>query len=101
MFVEDAIKVDRELVAFVATDGVNFLPIPNVSPSLAARVYWKSHDKFELKRKNQWFGSVFTPYDELKVERDSLLIGSFLGGEETEIKDSTGIQFEANYLAGN
>ena len=75
--------------------------MPNVSPSLAARVYWESHDEFELKRKCQWFGSVFTPYDELKVERNSLLIGSFLGGEETEIKDSTVIQVGANYLAGN
>ena len=81
--------------------GVNYLPMPNVSPSLAARVYWESHDEFELKRKSQWFGSVITPYDELKVERNSLLIGSFLGGEETEIKDSTVIQVGANYLAGN
>ena len=89
------------MIVFVATEGVNYLPGPNVSPSLAVSVYWESHDKFELKRKSQWFGSVFTPHDELKVERDSLLIGSFLGGEETEIEDSTVIQVEAKYLAGN
>jgi len=101
VFVEDDIDIDKELVVFVSTDGENYLPMLNVSQPLAARVYWESHGKFELKRESQWFGSVFTPYDEFKVERDSLLIGSFLGGEETEIKDSTAIQVGANYLAGN
>lgn len=38
VFVEDDIKVDRELVVFVSTDGVNYLPMLNVSQSLAAGV---------------------------------------------------------------
>jgi|GEM_PF-2710629 hypothetical protein len=75
--------------------------MPNVSPSLAVRIYWEPHGEFELKGESHWFGSVFTPYDELKVERDSLPIGSLFSGEKAEIKDSTVIQVGANYLAGN
>ena len=98
VFVEGDIDIDRELGVFVSTDGVNYLPMTNVNPSLAARVFWESHEKFELKRESQWFGSVFTPYDDLKVEADSLLIGSYLSGDKNEIKDSTVIQVAPNYI---
>ena len=100
VFVEDDIKVDEELEVFVSTDGSNYYPMTssNIDPALAARVYWESHAKFELKKESQWFGSVFTPYDDLKVKQDSLLIGSFISGDKNELKDSTVIQVGANYF---
>ncbi len=100
LFVVDQIDIEKRLEVFVSTDGSNYqsMTSSDVDPSLAARVFWESHDKFQLKKESEWFGTVFTPYDDLKVYQDSLLIGSFISGNNNELKDSTIIQVAPNYF---
>lgn len=98
VFVEGDVNLDKSDV-FISTDGVTYLPMSDVDPSAAARVYWEAHGNFQLASDGLFFGSVYTPYGSLGAANTSLLYGSYYSGNGHNLVGSTMIHVPPNYYA--
>lgn len=103
VLVEGDIEGRGALNTLVTTDGTNYYPItdPAVDKDVAARVYWESLGDFSLEFQSNWFGSVYTPEGNLRVEFGGHLVGSVFSGGGHNLAGTTIIHVTPNYFSGN
>lgn len=102
IFIVGNVAIGGAMNVFISTDGATYTSMTDaliIDPQIASRVYWEPHGSFNLGSQSNWFGTVYTVDDNLRVGNGSYLIGSYYSGGGHDIIQSTVVHVAPNYFA--